>query len=99
MNEGKKAEDKGKEEDVEEISKAGEGWDRNVIIPEEKTRGRGLAEKEWCIASIEEGRNRYGAGVDYVGQNIHWTARQTGTQASCTGDVVRQIGGHSTRGG
>ena len=55
-------------------------WDRNVIISQEKARGKGSTEKEGCTAFIEEGR-------------------QTGTQASCPGDVVRQIGGHSTRGG
>ena len=49
MNEGKKeegeldektkAEDKGKEEDEEEVSKAGESRVRNVIIEDEKARG------------------------------------------------------------
>ena len=62
MNEGKTAEDMGKEEEVEEISKAGEGWDRNVIISDEKARGGGRAEKEWCRAPIEEGRNQRGRG-------------------------------------
>ena len=63
MDDGKKAEDMGKEEDEEEISKAGEGWDRNGIISEEEARGGGRAEKEWCWAPVEEGRNQYGVGV------------------------------------
>ena len=83
MNEGKKAEEKSKEEDVEEVSHAGESWSRNVIIEEEKARGGERAEKGWCMTPVEEGRNQYRARVGYIEQNTRRSARQTGTQASC----------------
>ena len=98
LDEKMKAEDKGKKEDVEEVSKAGESWSRNVIIEEEKVRGGERAEKGWCMTPVGKGRNRYGAGAGYVGRTTNRSARQTGTQASCTGDVVRQINGHLSAG-
>ena len=65
-----------------------------MIISEEKGRGGERAEKGWCMTPVEEGRNQYRARVGYVEQNTRRSARQTGTQANCTGDVIRQIGGH-----
>ena len=41
-----------------------------------------------------KGRNRYGTGAGYIGRTTSRSARRTGTQASCTGDVVRKIDGH-----
>ena len=57
-NKEPEAGDKKTEENVEEISKVGEGWDRNLMSAEETTRGGGCTEKGWCTASTGEGRHR-----------------------------------------
>ena len=63
-----KTEDKGKEEDDEEVSKAGESWVRNAIIQEEKARGGEREEKGWCRTPVGKGRNRYGPGQATLGR-------------------------------
>ena len=89
----------GKEGKEEEEPKARESRIWNMKIKDENLRGRELSEKTgWRRTPVGRGRNRYVTRAGSIRQAPIRGARRTGTQASCTDDVVRQVDGHLTTG-
>ena len=99
MNKGQKEEDKGKKEDIKEVMNEGKkAEDKGQEEDVEEISNAGEGWDKNAITSEEEARG--GGRVEKEGcAAFIEEGRQTGTQANCTGDVIRQIGGHPTRGG